>query len=61
MEEPLIVCTKCNTPKAGDEFPSNGAGGKRQQCKLCMREINKAWRARNKEKIATYNKERRTK
>jgi hypothetical protein len=55
-----ITCTRCNQTKDEVEFPSNGIGngGYRKQCKACMKEINKQWRAANKQKVSEYNKKR---
>lgn len=55
-----IDCTKCGLPKDEKEFPLNGdgKGGRRKQCLTCMREINKAWRKMNKEKVKNYNQQR---
>ncbi len=61
-EEPeKVTCTKCLTPKIPNDFPSNGdgKGGKRKQCKECMKEINKKWRKENAERVVNYNKNRR--
>lgn len=56
----MIKCTKCGKQKQQKEFPLNGdgRGGYRKQCKECMQTINKAWRKKNKQKVAQYNKNR---
>ena len=54
-----MECTMCKKEKDDSEFPSNGVGGIRHQCKECMREVNKKWRATNKEKVSSYNKSRK--
>lgn len=53
-----MICTRCSADKDENDFPSNGNGGRRKQCRKCMQEINKAWRAVNKERVSTYNKNR---
>jgi sarcosine oxidase delta subunit len=57
----MITCTRCNTTKPEEEFPLNGdgKGGRRKQCKECMRTINKEWRKENKTKVHDYNKGRK--
>lgn len=56
-----MTCTQCKKEKDENDFPSNGdgRGGHRKQCKDCMREINKQWRASHKQIISEYNKKRR--
>lgn len=56
----MIECTVCGKDQDEDNFPSNGdgKGGRRKQCKECMREINKEWRKLHKDKVALYNKNR---
>ena len=61
----MPICTRCQSlgrpsDKTDEEFPSNGdgKGGRRKQCKECMREINKQWRATHKAEVAAYNKKR---
>lgn len=58
-----ITCTKCNDPKDENEFPLNGdgKGGRRKQCRECMKNINKKWRADHKQAVSDYNKKRRKK
>lgn len=58
-----ITCTRCNQEKDENDFPLNGdgKGGRRKQCKACMKEINKQWRQANKDRISTYNREKRGK
>lgn len=56
-----MECRRCKKDLDEDNFPSNGAGGIRHQCKECMREINQKWRRSNKPKVAEYNKNRPTK
>lgn len=53
-----MICNKCSADKEETEFPSNGNGGRRKQCRKCMQEINKAWRSVNKEHVSAYNKSR---
>lgn len=56
-------CESKGSPQPIADFPLNGdgKGGRRWQCKRCMRSRNKNWRANNKERVAQYNKERRPK
>lgn len=54
-----MECKVCKQEKADSEFPSNGMGGLRTQCKECMRAINKKWRAEHKDKVSAYNKARK--
>lgn len=56
-----MKCTICKNEKSEDEFPLNGdkRHGRRHQCKECMRQINRAWRAKNKKHVALYNKKRK--
>ena len=56
-----ITCTICGVEKHEDEFPLNGDGhgGRRKQCRECMRKINRDWRRKNKEKVSDYNKNRK--
>ncbi len=56
-----MECRRCKKDLDEDSFPSNGVGGIRHQCKECMREINQRWRKQNKEKVAIYNKNRKSK
>ena len=53
-EEYDRACKKCGTIKKLEDFPLNGdpRGGRRHQCKVCMREINRKWRE-NKAKAKT--------
>lgn len=55
------TCKKCGEEKDLEEFPSNGdkRGGKRWQCKTCMRRINRTWRSENKKHVDDYNKTRK--
>ena len=57
----LITCTICGIEKNEEEFPQNGdnRGGRRKQCKECMRKINREWRQKNKEKVSDYNRNRK--
>jgi hypothetical protein len=52
-EEYDRICRICKVKKKLEEFPFNGdpRGGKRYQCKECMREINRKWRKDKKLKI----------
>lgn len=54
-------CTVCGRDQESELFPLNGdgKGGRRKQCKECMRSINHQWREKNKEKIKQYNQNRR--
>jgi len=58
-----MECTCCKQERSEDEFPLNGdkKGGRRKQCKECMRQINKQWREKNQERVTVYNKTRRNK
>jgi hypothetical protein len=55
------ICKKCGIEKDIEEFPYNGdrRGGRRWQCKSCMRNINKSWRQENKQHVSDYNKSRK--
>jgi len=53
-----MECRRCKKDLDEDNFPSNGVGGLRHQCKECMREINQRWRRLNQGKVAEYNKNR---
>lgn len=58
----MPTCIRCNKDDLKeDDFPLNGdgKGGRRKQCKNCMRDINKQWRIKNREKVAVYNRGRR--
>lgn len=57
----MIECTICSIEKDEDSFPSNGdgKGGRRKQCKECMRKVNKEWRKQHKDKVSLYNKNRK--
>lgn len=50
----IKICSKCNIEKDLTEFSKN-----RGECKLCIKEYNKIYRAVNKEKMATYDKQYR--
>jgi hypothetical protein len=52
-------CEKKGEAQPIENFPSDGKGGYRWQCKACMCRINREWRARNKQHIKEYNKARR--
>jgi hypothetical protein len=60
MSDVVIVCTLCTLPGRETDFPLNGdgKGGRRKQCLSCMRKINRAWRAKNKQRVSAYNKKR---
>ena len=54
-EEYDRTCRICGTVKKLEEYPFNGdpRGGRRHQCKECMREINRKWRKDRKLKKLT--------
>lgn len=53
-------CENKGEPQPIENFPSNGKGGYRWQCKECMKRINRKWRAGKKQHIKDYNRNRRT-
>jgi hypothetical protein len=59
----MPVCTKCEKDLDEEDFPLNGdgKGGRRKQCRKCMREINRQWRQNNKDKVRDYNRARKSK
>ena len=64
MEDNTRICKESNCKSGGapqplENFPSNGKGGYRWQCKDCMNNKNKQWRDGHKEHIAKYNKKLR--
>lgn len=44
-----MICSKCDTDKPLDEFPSNGRGGKAKRCKECNRAHARAYYRKNPE------------
>lgn len=58
-----MTCTKCSKDRPDSDFPANGdgKGGRRKQCKDCMRLINKDWRAAHRQAVSDYNKKRKKK
>ena len=58
MTETRIKCNRCDAMLHESKFHSDGMGGRRRQCVFCMREINRAWRAANREHVAAYNRAR---
>lgn len=60
-EEGTRTCKTCGDDKDLDDFPLNGdrRGGRRWQCKSCMRDRNRQWRDTNKTRVAEYNKTRK--
>lgn len=58
---PTKVCYRCKAEKEETEFYLRLRDGldRRGICIPCCNELNKQWRADNKEKIATHNKEYR--
>lgn len=56
-------CKLCKRALPLTDFPLNGdkRGGRRHQCRECMRQVNKSWRQSNVDKVSVYNRNRRTK
>ncbi len=52
-------CTKCKQEKPLTEFHKHkaGRGGKASQCKVCLCEKSKKYRAEHKEQVKQYDKE----
>lgn len=50
-------CTKCNEVKVLTEYYSNGRGGKRRDCKVCVRIQAKEYEKKNPEKVAEYRRQ----
>ena len=63
MDLGIRVCRICEEEKDLNDFPLNGdrRGGRRWQCKNCMRNRNKQWRSSNKSRVSEYNKKRKKK
>ena len=53
---PSKVCSKCGAIKALDEFPKNGGGTLRPDCRACHRERMARSRKRNPEYMKAYRK-----
>lgn len=55
-------CASGGAPQPLDNFPLNGdkKGGRRWQCKACMRRKNREWRERNRDRIYKYNRQRKS-
>lgn len=54
----MKICTKCKVEKALECFGNDKSrrDGKKSRCKTCIKDIDKAFRIANREKIAAFRK-----